>query len=122
MTNGDQGSALAQEIILAVARAYGWPVPEYREVTLAEVAPRILEEIAGRYRLEGQETEIVVEVAGDHLLARIGETDTLEIYPTSEEFFIALSDGTRIRVERDDGGAVTALQVLGGPRAVRVEG
>lgn len=27
MTNGDQGSALAQEIVLAVAREYGWPEP-----------------------------------------------------------------------------------------------
>jgi len=122
MTNGDQGSALAQEIALSVARAYGWPAPEYREVILAEVAPRILEEIAGRYLLEGQDLQIVVGVVGDHLRARIGEADTLELFPTAENFFIALSDGTRIRVERDEGGAVTALQILGGPRAVRVEG
>jgi len=34
MTNGDQGSALAQEIILAVAREYLWPAPRYQEVNL----------------------------------------------------------------------------------------
>jgi CubicO group peptidase (beta-lactamase class C family) len=122
MTNGDQGSSLAQEIILAVAREYGWPVPGYQEVILSEVSPAVLQEIAGTYRLEEQALDIVVEVVGDHLRANIAEVQTLELYPTAESFFIDLADGTRIRVERNPEGAVTALQILGGPRVVRTGG
>jgi CubicO group peptidase (beta-lactamase class C family) len=122
MTNGDQGSSLAQEIILAVAREYGWPVPGYQEVILSEVSPEVLQEIAGTYHLEEQDLDIVVEVVGDHLRGTVAEVQTLELYPTAESFFIDLSDGTRIRVERDLEGAVIALQILGGPRVVRTGG
>lgn len=120
MTNGDRGSALAQEITLAVAREYGWPVPEYREVILADVAPEILEEIAGTYRIEGQEMELRVEVVGDHLRVEIPGEQVFELHPTAPEFFIDLADGGRVRVDRDENGRVSALQILGGPRAIRV--
>jgi len=58
MTNGDQGSALAQEITLAVAREYGWPVPGYQEVILAELTKEELEEIAGIYRVQAVEVSL----------------------------------------------------------------
>jgi len=122
MTNGDGGSALAQEIALAVAREYGWPAPAYQEVVLGEVAPEILQEIAGVYRVEGQDLEVRVEARGDHLRADVGGTMVLELYPTADGLFLDLDDGTRIRVERDAGGGVIAFQVLGGPRAVRAGG
>jgi CubicO group peptidase (beta-lactamase class C family) len=120
MTNGDRGSALAQEITLAVAREHGWPVPGYREVVLAEVAPAVLEEIAGRYRIEDPEMELRVEVMGDHLRVEIPGQRIFDLHPTGPDFFIDLADGGRVRVDRNDRGEVEALQVLGGPRAVRV--
>lgn len=122
MTNGDRGSALAQEIVLAVAREYGWPVPGYQEVILADVAPEVLRGIAGEYRLEEQNLDIHVEALADHLRVQVGEVQTLEVYPTSESLFMDLTDGTRFRVDRDDAGRVEALQVLGGPRLTRVSG
>jgi CubicO group peptidase (beta-lactamase class C family) len=123
MTNGDQGSALAQEIALAVAREYGWTVPKYQEVILADVGPLVLNEIAGRYRLEEQGLDAMVTVVGDHLRLEVPEAQVVELYhPTAENFLIDLSDGTRIRVDRNEAGEVSALQVLGGPRAIRVEG
>jgi len=120
MTNGDRGSALAQEITLAVAREYGWPVPGYREVILADVAPETLEEIAGTYRIEDQEVELRVQVAGDHLRVEIPDVQVFELHPTGPDFFIDLADGGRVRVDRDEHGRVSALQILGGPRAIRV--
>ncbi len=132
MTNGDRGSALAQEIVLAVAREYGWPTPSYQEVILAQVTPDLLSEIAGTYRIEDPGLEVRVVVDGDHLRvelgppesvgepAQVGEPQLLEIYPTAENFFIDLTNGTRFRVERDESGEVTAIQILGGPRAERI--
>jgi hypothetical protein len=120
MTNGDQGSALAQEIVLAVAREYRWPEPRYEEVILADVPPERLQEIAGTYRIDEQGLEVRLTVVDDHLRVEIADLQVLDIYPTAENFFIDLTGGTRFRVDRDESGAVTALQVLGGPRAVRV--
>jgi CubicO group peptidase (beta-lactamase class C family) len=128
MTNGDRGSALAQEIVLAVAREYGWPTPSYQEVVLANIPADLLHEIAGMYTIEASGLEVRVLVEGDHLKVEVrapeeaGEPQFLEIYPTAENFFIDLSDGSRFRVERDTGGAVTAIQIIGGPRAERAGG
>jgi CubicO group peptidase (beta-lactamase class C family) len=121
MTNGDRGSSLAQEIILAVAREYGWPVPGYEEVILAELPAEALEAIAGTYHLEAQDLDIEITVEGDHLKADVAGEQTLYLHPTAEDFFIDLSDGTRFRIHRDDEGVPTALEVLGaGLRAIRV--
>lgn len=121
MTNGDQGGTLAREILLAVAREYGWPAPSYREETLAEVPQEILEEIAGEYWVEEEEDLVLkVTVVGDHLRGEVGALDEFELHPTADNFFIDLENGARLRVDRDEQGEVTALQVLGGPRAVRV--
>ena len=128
MTNGDQGAALAQEIALAVAREYGWPAPSYQEVILAEIPSAVLNQIAGTYRIENSGPELSVMVDGDHLRLevrapeRVGETQVLKIYPTAENFFIDLTDGRRFRADRDDKGTVTAIQILGGPRAERAPG
>jgi CubicO group peptidase (beta-lactamase class C family) len=123
MTNGDRGSTLAQEIILAVTREYGWPGGGYQEVTLAHVAPEDLEEIAGSYRIEGQDLVLTLTVVEDHLRLEVPDAGVVELYhPTGKNSFIDLGDGTRIRVERDEAGGVVALQVLGGPRALKIEG
>lgn len=133
MTNGDRGSALAWEIVLAVAREYEWPEPRYQEVILADVSVETLQAIAGSYRIQEPPLDVRVTVEGDHLRvdlappaeagdpAEVGESRVWEIYPTDEDFYIDLSDGTRFRVERAEDGGVTALQILGGPRAERVE-
>jgi len=121
MTNGDRGSALAQEIVLAVAREYGWPVPGYEEVILADLPVEALEAIAGNYRIEAQGLDIEVSVEGDHLRLDVGGDEPLHLHPTAADFFIDLSDGRRFRIHRDEEGAPTALEVLGlGLRADRV--
>lgn len=123
MTNGDRGSLLAQEVLLAVAREFGWPLPRYTEVILANVPGKTLREIAGTYEVVGQGIPLVVEVVGDHLRATIAGSEIMDLHPTSESLYIDLVGGSRVQVERDGEGRVAALQVLGGgPRAVRVGG
>lgn len=131
MTNGDRGSALAQEISLAVAREYGWPVPGYREVILADLPPEALEEIAGTYWIDAEEislqpdapdVEVQVDVVEDHLRVVVVGYQEFDLHPTAKDWYMDLSDGGRVRVERNEEGAVEALQILNGPRAVRKEG
>ena len=115
-----EANRLAQEILLAVAHVYGWPAYQYREVELEEVTQAALQEIAGSYRLEEQGLDITVTVVDDHLRVEVGELDDFEIYPTAPDLFMDLSDGGRLRVERDEQGNVTALQQVGGPRVEKV--
>ncbi len=122
MTNGDRGASLAQEILLAIAREFQWPTPRYQEVVLADVGQDVLREIAGEYRTGEPSLPVVVEVVDTHLRLTVGGSQVIHIYPTSERFFIDLVEGTRFRVDRDEAGRVTALQVIGGPRAERVGG
>jgi hypothetical protein len=119
MTNGDQGSSLAQEIILAVAREYGWPMPRYQEVVLVDLSAEKLQEIAGTYRLESEGLDIQVTVEDDHLRLDVPGDETFHLFPTHEDFFIDLGGGNRFRVHRDEEGNPTALEILGA--GIRVE-
>ncbi len=122
MTNGDQGSALAQEIIQAVGEAYRWPGPGPRTVDVAALAPALLARVEGRYRPPDQSVTVRLTVQGDHVLGLVEERgDEESFYPLSETRFIGLSSGQEIELVLDAAGKVTAL-TLGGRRAERVEG
>jgi hypothetical protein len=121
MTNGDRGSALAQEIILAVAAEYGWPEPRHQEIILADLPVATLQEISGIYRLEEDEMDIILTVEDDHLRADLGGIEVRHFHPTGENFLIDLSDGARFRIHRDGDGAAIAIEILGaGLRAEKV--
>ncbi len=120
MTNGNQGSPLAQEIVLAVAREFDWPYPRAQEVVLAEISEEALEEVAGRYQVREPEIEVLVEVLGDHLRVEAVGYETFEIHPTGPDFFMDLTDGGRVRVDRNGEGEIEALEFSGTARAVRV--
>lgn len=120
MTNGDRGSALAQEIILAVAREYDWPVPRYQEVILADLSNEALEAIAGTYWVEEDELEVVIAVEEDHLRATVQGVQVIHMYPTAADFFMDITDGQRFRIHRNEDGSVRAMEVVGaGAMAVR---
>lgn len=73
MTNSDNGSALIQEILLALAAEYGWPGFGPRMVTRVPVDAAVLAGHAGTYvlRAEGQEVPVVVRVADGGLAVDI---------------------------------------------------
>jgi CubicO group peptidase (beta-lactamase class C family) len=125
MTNGDQGTRLAQEIVQAVAETYGWPVPGPREVELAALPPELLARVAGPYRVDlpDRTVEVTVEVEGDHLRIHSAEgAPGDEFFPLSETRFIDLSTGEEIEAVLDDAGRVVELALARGLRARRVEG
>jgi hypothetical protein len=53
MTNGQQGSPLAMEIVRAIARAYRWPDLQPRERTIASVDPAVYDTYVGTYETVG---------------------------------------------------------------------
>ena len=50
MTNSDNGGLLAQEIILTIAREYGWPGPKPTEKVPVTLDRDALEGVTGTYQ------------------------------------------------------------------------
>ena len=116
MTNGDRGTALAQEVLRALADVYAWPdfQPAVRAVRAVE--PDALQDYAGAYAVEGStgpdgEPVVIEMAAGDGVLQvtipRQGIA-TLHASADEAERFFDAEDGTVIRFERDDDGNVVA--------------
>lgn len=117
MTNSDNGGMLAQEIVLAAARVYGWPGLEPRKVTPYAVAPSDLDAYVGTYRVA--DVRLDVTRAGDRLLIVQDGGEAMELVPTEVDTFVHMGAGFTLEFERDEAGGVAAIRV-GGTRAERV--
>ena len=105
MTNSDNGSALAYEIIRALAREYGWPDHQIVEKTAVTLAPAAFDAFAGRY--EREETVLVLSRTGPRFFLRATGQPRREIYPSSDHEFFFLDGPDTLSVERGAGGTVT---------------
>ncbi len=112
MTNADSGGVLAREILLSIAREYGWaePRPETRDV--ADLGDGELSEIAGVYR--GGPGEIRVRVLDGMLLgsASFGGHQEIRLWPASREHLFA-RNGMTFDLRRAEDGSIEALVVRG---------
>ncbi len=109
MTNSDSGSLLAQEILLTVARAYGWPGIEPTTKTVADISPEAIQAVTGTYRLDFGDARIALE--NDTLKIRADFLETpIVLLPESDSLFFDRSDGTPFRFFRED-GTVTRMLV-----------
>ena len=122
MTNSDSGSALVDEILLTLARAYGWPGLEPRVRRLAEVDGASLDALAGRYveRL----TVVTVDHREGRLWARASwdpSRSEIELFPASETEFFSL-DGLEVEFDRGPDGAGTRLRAGGMELERRIQG
>jgi CubicO group peptidase (beta-lactamase class C family) len=120
MTNGDRGTALANEIIRSIAREYGWDDFKSVEREVAKVDPKIYEAYVGDYefRINPQLTVVMsFSTEGGKLLAQQQGGPKREWLPSSEAEFFALTTGNTLRFVRDAGGRVTEVVVSqpGGP-------
>lgn len=124
MTNGDQGSSLAMEIIRGVSEAYGWPgyKPEVR--ASRRLTPEELADYEGSYVLEQMDLTVTVS-AGEGILQLVvpgqGEP-ALHADASEPDTFFDLADGQEVVFERDESGAVRAFVAGGTTRLERVEG
>jgi CubicO group peptidase (beta-lactamase class C family) len=88
MTNGDNGSRLASEMLRAIASEYDWPDLKPVERTAVPVPVETLRTYEGRYILGG--FEAVVALKGDQLtIAQPGQT-AFPLVPTGEGAFFNL--------------------------------
>lgn len=117
MTNSDAGSRLVNEIIQAIARAYGWSGFRPNTITPIGVTPEALHAYAGTYGLaDGPRIHIAVE--GGALWLTLPWGERRELIPTGDDRF-ASPEGGSGRFVRDRLGRVTAV-VLGVDQLERI--
>jgi CubicO group peptidase (beta-lactamase class C family) len=90
MTNGDAGKTLADEIVRAVARQYGWRglEPDVRKVVPQSNAH--LDSLAGVYNLAGGRTLEVSRVGG-HLQGAVSDRQPQPLYSVDQDSFVSAS-------------------------------
>lgn len=95
MTNGDQGYQLGEEIVRAVAAAYGWPdhKPVEREAAMVPIADQA--RYAGTFAIQGP-GDFTIRRDGDRLVAEIWKGAVDPLYPASDSAFFITSQDLKI--------------------------
>lgn len=108
MTNGDNGGQLATEIIRTIAHEYKWPdfSPAVRQI--AKVDSTILDTYVGAYQF-GSGAVMTVTRDGDRLLSQLPAQGKVELRPTSEREFAAMSVDARVTFQAGAQGKVSQL-------------
>jgi len=105
MTNSDNGSALAQEILRAIAAAYYWEGYQIDSIVPAKLTAEDLAIYAGRYRLDAS-TIYIVEPAAEGLQVRVPLEETFSLVPVSRVAYVRRDSEARYSFgRRADGGA-----------------
>jgi CubicO group peptidase (beta-lactamase class C family) len=121
MTNSDNGSALAFEIIQSIASVYGWRNMAPRERESITLEPAILETFAGRYQ-SPQLGAASMRVEGDHLVVSSAVFSDLEFYPASTtKFFPLTGNFPDLAFSKNERGEVIGVSA-GEMRATKVAG
>ena len=92
MTNAQNGSRLASEVMGSLASEYGWP--DFHPVVRAgvKVDPSILATYVGTYQLS-PDFSIVVTLENGKLMALATHQSSVQLFPESQtEFFLKVVD------------------------------
>ena len=118
MTNGDQGSRLAAEIMRAVAAEYGWPSFKPRQKTVVTVEAAALAPLTGRYELRpGRVLTVALEGAA---LVVIDGTQRIELFPESATRFFDLVEEHQLEFVMGADGRVMHMLIDGIQPAKRI--
>ncbi len=107
MTNSDNGSALADEILRALAREYDWPDYGVVEKTAVEFDPKAFTDFIGHYEREG--VTVMAYSNQGHFYLKAGNKPRTEIFPQSDHEFFLLDEPGVFSFERNSRSEVTHL-------------
>lgn len=120
MTNGDQGSRLAAEIVRAIAVEYGWPSHQPNVRSPVAVDPAALARLAGRYEM--RPGRIVAVTLERGTLFIVDGQQRIELFPESPTRFFEVVEETTVEFVSGSDGRVTHLTIDGRIKAPRIEG
>ena len=108
LTNSDNGSLVAEEILRAVSAAYDWPDWKPQERPLFRLDPSIYRQYIGRYQVT---PDYVLDVAYEdyYLVIRPTGQAPTRFFVESQTFFFSIDPYVRIQFLSDDKGRVTGL-------------
>jgi CubicO group peptidase (beta-lactamase class C family) len=118
MTNSDNGSELADEVMHSVAAEYGWPDWKPTVRTAIKVDEKILEQYAGTYQLKPG-LDLVATVENGQLNLQATDQPKFPVYAETETKFFPLVFPAEIEFMRDTRGKVTALTLHQGGHDTR---
>jgi hypothetical protein len=106
LTNGDQGFALSEEVVRAVAAEYGWPDyrPVERVVTPVPIAGQ--QKFVGTFTIKGP-GDFTIRRDGDRLVAEIWTGVDDPLMPDSANSFFITSKDLRLVFSDADHGTLT---------------
>lgn len=111
MTNGDDGAIVAQEVVAAIAREYGWKGYEPRVIKAADLTDAQKAELVGSYA----SGRLVISLRGSVIDGQV-EGRRTEVVPRGADFFVLAASEVLLRAQRGPDGKVIAL--IGVPSGV----
>ncbi|OFV88654.1 MAG: hypothetical protein A2V74_00360 [Acidobacteria bacterium RBG_16_70_10] len=117
MINSNEGAAVLDEVLRAVATEYAWPGFFEEDKKPATVAPAVLEAYTGEY---AGKFGLRVRVAGqgDGLALSVGDQPALALRAESEARFFAADLDTAVSFQKSETGVVTGLTLDQGGRQI----
>lgn len=121
MTNGDQGSALAGDIMRSIAAEYKWKEWQVVEKPVVPVGAATLANYAGNYELGPMKISVTQNGERLFITAPPLGPDPLEVFPSSETTFFNLQNGMEFAFEATQAGNFDLMIKADEPRrATRV--
>lgn len=105
MTNSDNGGAIVNEIMRAIAREYGWPDFQVVEKASVPLSPAAFDTFAGRY--ERDDVVLRFSRTGDRFYVRASDQPKMEIFPQSSHEFFLISRSEIYDFQQNEAGQVT---------------
>ena len=112
MTNGDNGSQLANELLASIAVEYGWVDYLPQEKTVVEVDAATLQSYAGDYQFAGGPL-VQIRVKDGKLAATAGNDSTVMLPEAPDTFFDSEGGFPQMKFTKMSDGAI-ALSAGGG--------
>lgn len=121
MANSDNGGAIAQEILRAVALEYGWEGILQAPVTVIDLSAAELAAYEGRYRV-GPGEVASFKVEDGSLVARVTLQPVVSrMLPLGDDEFLNEELGRTVKFVRASGGEVVALEPVGSSGGDRLD-
>jgi hypothetical protein len=112
MTNSDNGSELAMEIIRSIARVYDWPHFHAEEIVPVAVDPGILDAYIGDFRMANSPgIPFKVSKKEDELYVTIWGQGDVKLTPVSETEFVHMEGGWRLTFVQSPEGNWDEIEV-----------
>ena len=113
MTNSENGTQLALEILRSIAAEYGWPDYRPKERIVAKLDPSIYDEYVGEYEvMQGLVLKVTRE--GDKLFSQSPGQPHSEMLPESETTFFLRDIDAQFTFVREGGRVVRVTMRRGG--------